>query len=61
MPIFPNPLRWYEVLLIKLLVRSPRIDQIHVVQLIRPDGNDPSKKEVISQLERLYQSPDAPR
>jgi hypothetical protein len=51
-----RPLRFYEIWMLKLLARSPRIDKIVVVQHVEADPIPPlaDKKYVIQHLERSY-------
>ncbi len=49
------PLRWYELLMLRFLVRSPRIAGI-IVQQHTPE---PGQRDLVSQLEALYQGPSA--
>jgi hypothetical protein len=55
------PLRWYEIALLRLLLRSPRIERIIVQQLVPED--DPPYEGVqldyVSHLEALYHGPSA--
>ncbi len=46
------PLRWYELLMLRLLASSPRIERIMVEQ-VTPEP------DFIRQLEELYQAPSA--
>jgi hypothetical protein len=54
--MIPRPLRWYELALIRLLVKSPRIDRILIYQYV---GNEPQAemRAIIGQLEALYRRP----
>jgi hypothetical protein len=63
-----RPLRWYEQALVRLLSRSPRIDQILIVQV--PGANAAERRQNTAALqlemaanhfERLYQGPTADR
>lgn len=54
--LFPEPLRWYERLMIFMLSRSPRIHRILVEQTIRDDRALP---EIVEDLEYLYNAPSA--
>lgn len=62
------PLRWYEVLLLRFLANSPRIEQIYVMQ-DPPEDEAPEdagelnprdqqrREEYINYLEAMYQGP----
>lgn len=55
------PLRWYEIALLRFLLRSPRIDRI-VVQQRLPEDDPPYEGEpldYVSHLEALYHAPSA--
>ena len=55
------PLRWYELALLRLLLRSPRIERIIVQQLV-PEDEPPYEGEqldYVSHLEALYHGPSA--
>lgn len=55
------PLRWYELVLLRLLLRSPRIDRIIVQQHV-PEDDCPyegASLDYVSQLEALYHGPSA--
>lgn len=55
------PLRWYELALLRLLLRSPRIERIIIQQLI-PEDDIPYEGEqldYVSHLEALYHGPSA--
>jgi hypothetical protein len=55
------PLRWYEIALLRFLLRSPRIDRI-VVQQRLPEDDPPyagEQLDYVSHLEALYQGPSA--
>lgn len=55
------PLRWYELALLRFLLRSPRIERIIVQQLI-PEDDIPYEGEqldYVSHLEALYHGPSA--
>ena len=63
-----RPLRWYERLAIRFLARSPRIDQILIVQMPGETAAERQhnltrlqQQQVIGQLEHLYQGPAADR
>ncbi len=63
-----RPLHWYERLLIRLLARSPRIDQILIVQMPGETAADRQQnmaamrmQMAANQLEQLYQGPAADR
>lgn len=59
------PLRWYEDLLLRFLVRSPRIERILIEQPVPddayPEDVDDERHECAlrAQLEDLYQGPSA--
>lgn len=66
------PLRWHERLLIRLLLRSPRIDRIVLLKQHRIDqaplqhsaeGAAPvtGQRTLIEQFERMHQGPAADR
>lgn len=48
------PLRWYEVLMLRLLASSPRIERILLEQYV-PE----TECDFVSQLEALYHGPSA--
>jgi hypothetical protein len=55
------PLRWYELALLRFLLRSSRIDRIIVQQHV-PEDEFPYEGEhldYVSHLEALYQGPSA--
>jgi len=55
------PLRWYELALLRLLLRSPRIERIIIQQLI-PEDDIPyagEQLDYVSHLEALYHGPSA--
>jgi hypothetical protein len=55
------PLRWYELALLRFLLRSPRIERIIIQQLI-PEDDIPYEGEqldYVSHLEALYHGPSA--
>lgn len=57
-----KPLRWYEDLLLRLLLKSPRIDGIIIQQqALEDDDVDDEHYECAlrAQLEDLYQGPSA--
>lgn len=64
-----TPLRWYEHLLLRFLVRSPRIERILVEQAVPEDDEDDDYPEDVdddrhecalrAQLEDLYHGPSA--
>jgi hypothetical protein len=63
-----RPLRWHERLLLRLLARSPRIDQILILQYPcamtaqqQQDAAELQRQIVNHHLEQLYQSPPAER
>ena len=57
------PLRWYEVLLLRFLANSPRIEQIYVMQDPPEDAGELNprdqqrREEYINYLEAMYQGP----
>jgi len=59
------PLRWYELALLRFLVRSPRIERIHVEQPVPEDAypedvdDDRHQCALRAQLEDLYHGPSA--
>ena len=55
------PLRWYELALLRLLLRSPRIERIIVQQLIPEDDtpHEGPQLDYVSHLEALYHGPSA--
>lgn len=56
-----TPLSWYEELLLKLLIRSPRIDRIVIYQETHhptPEDDEP-ELDYIPFLEELYHAPSA--
>lgn len=56
------PLRWYEHLLIELLIKSPRISRIVIEQHVtahEDEGSLESDVELFEQLENLYHGPSA--
>ena len=53
-------LRWYEDLLLRFLVRSPRIERILVEQAVPEDVDDDRHECALrAQLEDLYHGPSA--
>ncbi|MFZ9656507.1 MAG: hypothetical protein ACO29V_12700 [Limnohabitans sp.] len=55
------PLRWYELMLLRFLLRSPRIARIIVQQPV-PENDPPyegANLDYVSQLEALYHGPSA--
>lgn len=55
------PLRWYELALLRFLLRSPRIARI-IVQQVVPEEEPPyegTELDYVSQLEALYHAPSA--
>ena len=61
-----KPLRWYEDLLLRLLLKSPRIDGIIIQQQALEDEEDDDDVDdeqhecaLRAQLEDLYQGPSA--
>ena len=63
-----RPLHWYERLLIRFLARSPRIDQILIVQMPGETAAERQRNMAVmrmqmaaNQLEQLYQAPPADR
>lgn len=56
------PLRWYEHLLIELLIKSPRISRIVIEQHVVPLEDEDSLEadvELFEHLENLYHGPSA--
>ena len=51
-------LRWWEHLLLRFLVRSPRIERILVQQVV-PEPYEGHPIDYVSQLEALYHAPSA--
>lgn len=57
------PLRWWEMLMVRALARSPRINRVLIEQIVPwdddEDTEDDEPVDLVTQLEALYQGPSA--